>query len=206
MINNKSYIGQTVNVSKRWHDHRRQAANPHYPIHLAIRKYGNDNFIFEVIACCLTQEDADLTEIELIAQYGTFGLKGYNCNVGGKKATQSAESREKNRLAHLGKKHTDEAKAKIAEASRNREWSEESKTKLSESKKGKSTWVKGKYLSDEHKAALSKSKKGKPNPALIGHKHTEESKKKMSDSKKGTKYSEASKKKMSESAKKRWSK
>ena len=62
-------------------------------------------------------------------------------------------------------------------------FSEDHKQKISESGKGKIPW-----------------NKGKPG-TWIGKKHTEESKKKISETKKGSKHSEESKKKMSESHK-----
>lgn len=54
LINNKVYIGQSIDIDKRWGKHRRNAYNPNthtyeYPLYRAIRKYGLDNFAFEVL-------------------------------------------------------------------------------------------------------------------------------------------------------------
>ena len=50
-LNNKIYIGQSVNIERRWKEHicdnRKNSL-----IHLAIQKYGKDNFDFEVIEEC----------------------------------------------------------------------------------------------------------------------------------------------------------
>lgn len=53
-INGKSYIGQTNNIQKRKNGHRSTAYNPksyNYSdaFHIAFRKYGEDNFNFEII-------------------------------------------------------------------------------------------------------------------------------------------------------------
>ena len=53
LINNKIYIGQSVDIKKRWATHKRQAfiKGKEYDKYLyrAIRKYGIDNFSFEII-------------------------------------------------------------------------------------------------------------------------------------------------------------
>lgn len=56
-INQKIYIGQSVNISKRWTAHRNGAFNPNNnqyntPLYKAIRKYGIENFTFEVLEEC----------------------------------------------------------------------------------------------------------------------------------------------------------
>ena len=68
-INNKIYIGKSIfnTTEKRWKEHIRDSydiSSPgyKYTIHKAIRKYGIENFIFEVIESNLTQEEADEKE------------------------------------------------------------------------------------------------------------------------------------------------
>ena len=53
-VNNKVYIGQSIHVLYRWGQHQRNAFNPNthtynYPLYRAIRKYGIENFQFEVL-------------------------------------------------------------------------------------------------------------------------------------------------------------
>lgn len=81
LINNKVYIGQSKDIKARWHRHRMAAFNSNYPqynclIYKAIRKYGIDNFAFEVLELC---EEKELNEKEeyYIAQYDSTN-KGYN--------------------------------------------------------------------------------------------------------------------------------
>ena len=82
MISGKSYIGQTNNFEKRKAQHLRSKDN--YPFHCAIRKYGEDNFIWEILEEC---EISNLNEREIywIDQYDTYN-NGYNCTLGGDNA------------------------------------------------------------------------------------------------------------------------
>lgn len=86
LINGQSYIGQSVDIEKRWLKERQSAFNVNnssynYPISCAFRKYGIDNFQFEVLEECLRNQ---LNEREKywIAQYDTF-YNGYNQTLGG---------------------------------------------------------------------------------------------------------------------------
>ena len=52
--NNKSYIGSSIRVDKRWKQHIRTSKNPNssqynYPLYRAFRKYGINNFSFDVL-------------------------------------------------------------------------------------------------------------------------------------------------------------
>ena len=53
-LNNKSYIGQTIDIERRWRSHKTEPFNPNSDayntlFYRAIRKYGIDSFIFEII-------------------------------------------------------------------------------------------------------------------------------------------------------------
>ena len=48
MINGKSYIGQTNNLKRRFQEHLHDKRKGH-PIHLALNKYGKENFTYEVL-------------------------------------------------------------------------------------------------------------------------------------------------------------
>ena len=55
MINGKVYIGQAVNIERRWNEHISELnGNRHFNQHLqrAWNKYGANNFIFSVIEKC----------------------------------------------------------------------------------------------------------------------------------------------------------
>jgi group I intron endonuclease len=103
-LNNKVYIGQAVDPSRRWTDHKWNAKqeNPIQYISRAMGKYGVENFIFEVIATCRTQEDANETETILIQQYNSRDKQfGYNIKPGGNNAPHAEETKEKMRQATI---------------------------------------------------------------------------------------------------------
>ena len=90
LINGKSYIGQSVDIHRRFIAHKNTAFNPNSknynnPLYRAIRKYGLDNFSFEAIEECKIDE-LDDKEIYYISKYQTHGPGGYNLDDGGSSA------------------------------------------------------------------------------------------------------------------------
>lgn len=88
LINNKIYIGQSTNIKKRWNDHKSSAFNDNskvydYPLYRAIRKYGLDNFSFEIIEECLIEElnEKECSWINLTKSF--YKDFGYNMSLGG---------------------------------------------------------------------------------------------------------------------------
>lgn len=86
MLNDLSYIGQSVDITRRWNDHRSRAFNEkskdyYIPLYKEIRKYGINNFKFEVIEEC-TKEQLNEKEQYWINFYDSF-FNGYNESVGG---------------------------------------------------------------------------------------------------------------------------
>ena len=78
-INGKVYIGQSVDIGRRWHTH--MTAKDDIYFHKAIQKYGVENFEWEVIEQCKKSE-LDEREIYWIEYYDSFN-KGYNRTKGG---------------------------------------------------------------------------------------------------------------------------
>lgn len=85
--NNRCYIGRTVTpLRKRWNKHVWCAVNERHPniaIHNAIRKYGKENFIIEVLEEC--GDLMTLLELEKrhIKEYLENGHRLYNLTSGG---------------------------------------------------------------------------------------------------------------------------
>lgn len=80
-INGKSYIGQSINVTKRLRDHKSNSKNLDYPLYLAISKYGEENFSFNLIEEC-SQDLLNEREIYWIKKYDSY-FNGYNQTLGG---------------------------------------------------------------------------------------------------------------------------
>lgn len=88
LINGKAYIGQSINIEKRRQTHEQRAycsskSNKEYnkAFYKAIRKYGIENFKFEILKTC-KQEELNYWEIYYIDLYDTY-KKGYNEDAGG---------------------------------------------------------------------------------------------------------------------------
>ena len=83
-INGKIYIGQSTNIENRYRQHLYDAdVRPEdgTGIDLAIRKYGIDNFTFEIIEEC-PKDKLDEREIYWIQYYDSYN-NGYNRTIGG---------------------------------------------------------------------------------------------------------------------------
>lgn len=82
-INNKKYIGQSINIKERKHYHF--TTRNKMIISNVIFKHGKENFDFQILQEC---EESQLNELEVkyIKEYEThISLgKGYNVDLGGK--------------------------------------------------------------------------------------------------------------------------
>lgn len=89
IINSKTYIGITKNCETRWRLHKQTSTNEAHPeyekvLYRAFRKYGIDNFTFEVLLFDLSVEEAKQQEILLIISNDSLSsANGYNVPPGG---------------------------------------------------------------------------------------------------------------------------
>lgn len=92
LINNKQYIGQSIDILNRKNQHYYRYKNLNdtgynMPIHLAFRKYGWNNFSFEILEEC-SIEELDKKEIYWIKKKNTLSPNGYNVLPGGQNYKQ----------------------------------------------------------------------------------------------------------------------
>ena len=83
-INNKSYIGQSINIENRWTHHKSELNNNRHIndyLQNAWNKYGEDNFSFIVIEEC-KESELNEKEIYYINKYNSMN-NGYNLCEGG---------------------------------------------------------------------------------------------------------------------------
>ena len=89
-INGHAYIGLSKNCLKRWNDHYSRSYHPQKqedydkPLYKAMRKYGRENFSFEIIEEC-RREELNTREKYWIKFYNSFE-SGYNQTEGGDSA------------------------------------------------------------------------------------------------------------------------
>lgn len=86
IINGTVYIGKTVNsIKERWNEHIYSAVSRdkdgNCPLHCAIRKYGKENFLLELIEECEDSLSSD-REKYWIKYYDSYN-GGYNATIGG---------------------------------------------------------------------------------------------------------------------------
>lgn len=109
-VNGHKYVGQTTQgMNKRWKQHIDEAMRmSQKPLHRAMRKHGNHNFMIKEIAEC-DESELDEKEIYYIKEYDTFeSSNGYNATSGGSRPSFNEET--KNKLSELstGKQKSDE--------------------------------------------------------------------------------------------------
>lgn len=150
ILNNKIYIGQSKNPQARWGCHKANI-NKNNHLYLSMKKYGINNFTFEIIAQTKQIYNIDKLEVICIAQYNSMDRDfGYNKNSGG----------------NANKIVSQETRLKLSKASKGRQTrlgsicSDETKKILSEKNKG-NTYRVGVIVSDETKAKLSNINTGK---------------------------------------------
>jgi group I intron endonuclease len=78
-INQKAYIGLSINIENRWKQHINY--NSSSLIHLAIKKYGKENFTFEILEEC--EEEMLPTREEYWIEFYKTHITGYNIVPGG---------------------------------------------------------------------------------------------------------------------------
>lgn len=86
LINNKVYIGKSVNIERRFAQHKSPYEwNRHKesPLYQAFLKYGINNFTFEVIEEC-QESELNIKEQKYIKQFNSLSHEnGYNIRSGG---------------------------------------------------------------------------------------------------------------------------
>ena len=152
-VNGKIYIGQTIrDPYSRFNEHLRDSSDDYF--HSAIRKYGKENFSFDIIDEASSIEELNDKETYWIRYYNSCvdfeNCNGYNCSLGGEDNPMFNEhSKERHdaimRSETTRKKISDTMKAKIAN---------------------------GEMFTPEHRRNLSEAMRG--NQHFKGHKRTAE--------------------------------
>ena len=120
-LNNKKYVGSSSDIRKRYRQHYNELSkNSHINIHLqrAFNKYGESHFEFWILEQCENVKDTliylEQKYIDSDGDYNICKLASHHCGE-----------------VYTGHKISDEHRKIIAEANRNRIWTEESRKKIS---------------------------------------------------------------------------
>jgi len=168
LVNGHRYIGFTARgLAQRERQHRNRANRGEgWRLHAAMRKYGHENIVFEVMGNFAADVDLALVyEEEAIAAY----RPEYNMSAGGEgvKGPLSPESLASFRAKRAG----------VPSYRKGRPLTEEHKAKIRAANKGQVPWSKGKKQSVETREKIRAANIGNTN--FKGRKHSEETKQKM---------------------------
>jgi hypothetical protein len=178
LINEKCYYGSSKNIEKRWKTHLNQLRNKKHInciLQSAWEKYGENNFIFEIVEECEIQSLFDIEQkyIDSLGEYN-IGLKasgGDNISKNPNKNTIIENIKKGGKLWRDGLTDKEKKEKFSKPLDKNPNW------------KGGSSFVYcgcGKRIGYSHTHCNKcRPKEGKNNP-FYGKKHTEEYKKKSS--------------------------
>ena len=161
-INNKKYVGQSINIYDRWSKHKSELRNNrHDNDHLqkSWNKYGEKNFIFYILETC-DESELNNKERHYIELYNSLDYNyGYNLKSGGQDYNHMSDN-IKNKISKSNKmyyKNNPDA-IKLKSKCAYKQWSnKEIKDKIL----GKNNGMYGKTHSNEAKNKISKANKGR---------------------------------------------
>ena len=191
-LNNKWYIGQSINIERRYKQHLKIIDN--IPTHLfdyQLKEIGIENFEFVILKEC-SKEDLNEYEKYYIKLYKS-NINGYNKTKGGKCYPDNYKYYE-HHLEAVKNSWTDERRKKHSEQQKivQKRFYESERGK--ECAKHHSLVLTGRKLSEETKKKMSETRKGhlvsdetrlKISQKLTGREISKETKKRLSESHKG---------------------
>ena len=181
LSNSNCYIGSSVNIANRYLQHKNELRkNNHHSEHLqrAWNKYGEKSFVFKLLLIC-DPETRFIFEQKAIDRLKPDYNEAKNAKAPTSGLPRSEETKRKISLAMMGNKNGEGhrlnslSRQKISVARLGMKFSEEHCKNIGLSKKG----IK---QSEEHVEKRIKILIG--NKHTLGHKHTRETKEKMSES------------------------
>ena len=126
-VNGKSYIGQTIldPVKSRIRDHFNYPYRSNIYLSRAIKKYGRENFTYEILHDGVPPALLDRYEIKAIQRFNTVAPHGYNLNCGGSGNLiypKYGGDRNKRQAAWYKKRYATDSKFRKKERNRGREF------------------------------------------------------------------------------------
>lgn len=128
-INNKWYVGQSINLPRRINEYKLLQCRGQPKIYSALKKYGFDGFDVVILEHC-DRDKLNDRETHWILHHDSMG-NGYNLSTGGSGGRiVSNETREKQRRVMTGRKLSKEHKVNIGASLRGRARPEEIRKNL----------------------------------------------------------------------------
>lgn len=204
-INGHFYIGQSQNMRRRWYGHcscLRRNCHDNKHLQSAWNKYGESAFMFTVLEYVSIEHLNEREQMWLNAHLDNNCYNiSHDTEVPNRGIKRDEEYRNKQRQAHRGKHHSEETRRKMSEAHQgekhhyfDKHLSEDHRRKMSEAHLGKP----GHPCSEETKRKISEAERGKPRKP-----HNNETRRKISEGNRGKRHTEESRRKMSETKKRR---
>jgi group I intron endonuclease len=192
---NKVYIGQSIDIERRFRHYKRIACKEQIKIYHSLLKYGVDAHIFEVLELC---------EIEELNNRERHYQDLYDSVANGLNLLYVKSE-------HFNGGHSEESKKKISNSLKGKTFTDEHKYKigLNNSRRIMSDETKEKHRVNGLGRIVSIETKQKQSQSRLGYVHSPETKQKIAESLKGIQrepISEETRAKMSESQKKRFAK
>lgn len=154
VVTNKIYIGSSIHIKKRFHEHKWALDNnKHVNGHLqkSWNKYGEDNFKFGIIDTDFKENDID--SLRKAEQYYIDYFESYNSEFGYNISKFASGSG--------GYEVSETTRQKLREASTGRKFTEEQKRRMSVTRMGKLNGFYGKKHSEEAKEKMRKAAKNR---------------------------------------------
>ena len=171
IINGKVYVGYTKDFTKRLHEHKQDSKRFSTKFYKAINKHGWNNFVCDILYQSLDVDHIKQMEIHFISDYNSY-RKGYNSTLGGegKTGTTTSATKKKQSISRGGRFIAKDSLGNTYQITK------DDPRYLSGELVGINKGVKS---SQETRKKQSIAKIGNQN--LLGHKHTEESKLRISE-------------------------
>jgi len=207
------YVGQSINIERRWSEHRSEKKSDKGKIRRAISKHGASAFTFEVLETC-KPEHLDAFEAVYIRTFRSADI-GYNIQRNPlRRGEISDETRRKIADANRGRKRSPESIEKTASALRGRKQSPEACARIRAAAQTRTPYVerygeeafraycqrmseamKGRVFTQEHRDRIGAANKG--NTKSLGSKKSPQAIEKTASAHRGKKRSDETRAKQS---------